>query len=85
MHFVQLWWLSQVVGPGFEPGLMLDFFVSQPVGRGFEPLAILFASVSRKMSRCLAGILFENKTSEGGEVTLSANASTYDQPLRRVC
>ena len=26
MHFVQLWWLSQVVGPGFEPGLVLEFF-----------------------------------------------------------
>ena len=39
MHFVQLWWLSHVVGPGFEPGLVLEFFsVSQPVGRGFEPL-----------------------------------------------
>ena len=22
---------------GFEPGLVLEFFVSQPVGRGFEP------------------------------------------------
>ena len=25
-------------GPGFKPGLMLEFFVSQPVGRGIEPL-----------------------------------------------
>ena len=37
-EILQLWWLSQVVGPVFEPGLVLDFFVSQPVGRGFEPL-----------------------------------------------
>ena len=26
MHLVQLLWLSQVVGPGFEPGLVLEFF-----------------------------------------------------------
>ena len=36
------------------------FFVSQPAGRGFEPLLrhTFFAkSVSRKISRCLAGVL----------------------------
>ena len=26
MPFVQLWWLSQVVGPGFEPGVVREFF-----------------------------------------------------------
>ena len=25
-ELLQLWWLSQVVGPGFEPGLVLEFF-----------------------------------------------------------
>ena len=53
--------LSQLVGRGFEPGLVLEIFrVSQPVGRGFDPLLrhTFFAiSVSRKISRCLAGVL----------------------------
>ena len=26
IELLQLWWLSQVVGPGFEPGLVLEFF-----------------------------------------------------------
>ena len=53
----------QTRGHGFEPVLVLDiFFVSQPVGRLFEPLlrhtSPLFAiSVSRKISRCSAGVL----------------------------
>ena len=36
-ELLQLRWL--VIGPGFEPGLILEiFFVSQSVGRGLEPL-----------------------------------------------
>ena len=38
-EFFQLWWFSQVVGLGFEPGLVLELlFVFPPVGRGFELL-----------------------------------------------
>ena len=36
-ELLQFWWLSQVVGTGFEPGLVLEFF-SQRVGCGWEPL-----------------------------------------------
>ena len=49
------------VGPGFEPGLELEFFVSQAEGRGFEPLLrhnFFAISMSRKISQCLAGVLF---------------------------
>ena len=62
VHLVQFWWLSQAVVPGSETGLVLElFFVSQLVGRGFEPLlrhTIFAISMSRKISRCLAGVLY---------------------------
>ena len=70
LHFISTQWsegalhllLSQPVGREFEPGLVLEFFcVSLPLGRGFDPLLryTFFAiSVSRKISRCLAGVLF---------------------------
>ena len=52
--------LSQPVCRGFETGWCLKFFrVSQP-GRGFDPLLrhTFFAiKVSRKISRCLEGVL----------------------------
>ena len=41
-ELLQLWWLSHVVGPGFEPLLHHTFFA---------------INVSRKISRCLAGVL----------------------------
>ena len=63
-EFLQLWWPSQVEGLGFEPGLVLELlFVSPPVGRGFELFLrhTFFAlSVSRNISRCLAGVLFHH-------------------------
>ena len=50
---------------GSNPGWCLKFFrVSQPVGRGFDLLLrhTFFAiRVSRKISRCLPGVLFEFK------------------------
>ena len=76
-ELLPLWWLSQVVGPGFEPGLALDFFVSQPVGRGFEPLLrhTFFAiGVSRKISWFLAGVLCFI------HIVLEYNKTPADQP-----
>ena len=62
MNFVQLWWLSQVVGPVFEPGLVLEFFCF-PASRSWvrtSPSPYFFAmSMSRKISRCLAGVLLK--------------------------
>ena len=37
-ELLQLWWLSHVIGPGFEPGLVLEIFFVSQIGRGFEPL-----------------------------------------------
>ena len=59
-ELLQLWWLSQVVGPGFEPGLVLEIFCFR-ASRSWvrtSPSPYFFAiSVSRKISRCLAGVL----------------------------
>ena len=66
MHFVQLWCFSQVVGPGFEPGLLLElFFVSQSVGRWFEPLLRHPFFCNKRVVenfRCLASDLFSINT-----------------------
>ena len=42
-ELLQLWWLSHVIGPGFEPGLVLEIFLSprQVVGSNLS-FAILF-------------------------------------------
>ena len=55
LHFL----LSQPVGRGFEPGLVLEIFrVSQPVGRGFEPgLVLELFRVSQPVGRGFDSLL----------------------------
>ena len=69
---------------GFEPVLVLEFFfVSQPVGRGFEPLlrhTFFVTSVSRKTSRCSAGVLLTMESFSKSVI----NYAFHQTPIRSV-